>query len=197
MAHWPPEATGQLKTWDEEPDTRLTIPEIFSTRSYVIMGVAGTGKSTVGDAIAHALGLAFVEGYASPPLSNLQRTAAGIPLTDADRSPWLETLAARLRAAEQAGAGLVMACSALRRSYRELLRTGAAGIIFIYLHGDRELLAGRLAQRRDHFMPPSLLDSQLAALEPPAPDEDAWAYDISLAPRAIVTAVLERAAART
>ncbi len=161
------------------------------------MGVAGTGKSTVGAALAHALGLSFVEGDAYHPASNLQRMAAGIPLTDADRSPWLEALAGRLRAAEQASAGLVMACSALKRTYREVLRTAAAGITFIYLHGDRELLAGRLAQRRDHFMPPSLLDSQLAALEPPARDEDAWGYDVSLPPREIVAAVLKRAAART
>ena len=166
-------------------------------RSYVVMGVAGAGKSTVGAALAHALGREFVEGDAYHPASNVQRMAAGIPLTDADRAPWLEALAARLRAAEEVGAGLVMACSALKRSYREVLRAGADGITFIYLHGDRGLLAGRLAQRRDHFMPPSLLDSQLAALEPPASDEDAWAYDISLAPREIVAAVVERVAAGT
>jgi gluconokinase len=160
------------------------------------MGVAGTGKSTVGAALAHALGVAFVEGDAYHPARNVQRMAAGIPLTDADRSPWLNALAARLREAEATGAGLVMACSALKRSYREVLRAGAASVTFIYLHGDRELLAARLARRHQHFMPASLLDSQLAALEPPTPDENAWAYDIGLSPPAIVAALLERIAAR-
>ncbi len=156
------------------------------------MGVAGTGKSTVGAALALALGLAFVEGDAYHPASNVQRMAAGIPLTDADRAPWLNTLAARLREAGQVGAGVVMACSALKRSYREVLRGGSAGVIFIYLHGDRGLLARRLAQRHQHFMPASLLDSQLAALEPPTPEERAWTYDIGLSPRSIVASLLER-----
>lgn len=156
------------------------------------MGVAGTGKSTVGAALAHALGLAFVEGDAYHPATNVQRMAAGIPLTDADRSPWLDALAARLREAEQAGAGLVMACSALKRSYREVLRAGAASVTFIYLHGDQGLLAKRIAQRHQHFMPASLLESQLAALEAPTTEECAWAYDIGLNPRAIVASLLER-----
>jgi gluconokinase len=175
---------------------RVTMQAIGAPQSYVVMGVAGTGKSTVGAALAQALGLDFVEGDAYHPASNLQRMAAGIPLTDADRSPWLDALAARLRAAEAAGAGLVMACSALKRSYREVLRAGTAAVTFIYLHGDRQLLVERLARRRDHFMPPSLLDSQLAALEPPAPDEDAWACDVRLIPREIVASLLERIAAR-
>jgi gluconokinase len=160
------------------------------------MGVAGTGKSTVGAALAHALGVAFVEGDEFHPARNVQRMKAGMPLTDADRSPWLAALAARLREAEETGAGLVMACSALKRSYREVLRAGAAGVTFIYLHGDRTLLAERLAQRHQHFMPASLLDSQLAALEPPAPEEGVWACDIGLSPRAIVAALVERMAAK-
>ncbi|HEX9473802.1 MAG TPA: gluconokinase [Steroidobacteraceae bacterium] len=170
----------------------MTESGILGARSYVVMGVAGTGKSTVGSALALALGLAFVEGDAYHPARNVQRMAAGIPLTDADRSPWLNALAARLQEAEHAGTGLVMACSALKRAYREQLRGGAAGVTFIYLHGDRELLARRLAQRHQHFMPASLLESQLAALEPPTPDEGAWTYDISLSPRAIVASLVER-----
>ncbi len=153
-------------------------------------------KSAVGSALANALGAAFVEGDAYHPASNVQRMAAGIPLTDADRLPWLHALAARLRKADETGAGLVMACSALKRSYRDVLRAGAANLTFIYLHGDRELLAARLAQRLVHFMPPSLLESQLAALEAPASDEGAWAYDIRLAPREIVAAVLACIAAK-
>jgi len=156
------------------------------------MGVAGAGKSAVGSALAYALGVAYVEGDAYHPATNVQRMASGIPLTDADRLPWLHALAARLRDAEEAGAGLVMACSALKRSYREVLRAGAVRVTFIYLHGDRELLAGRLAHRKDHFMPPSLLESQLQALEPPTPDEDSWAFDVQLSPHEIVAAVLER-----
>jgi gluconokinase len=159
------------------------------------MGVAGTGKSTVGAALADALGMAFVEGDAYHPETNVQRMAAGIPLTDADRLPWLQALAARLREAEETGAGLVMTCSALKRYYRDVLRAGTVDVTFIYLHGDRALLAERLAQRPRHFMPASLLDSQLAALEPPAHDEDAWAFDVQLNPREIVAAVLERIAA--
>ena len=172
----------------------MRTPEIKGRRSFVIMGVAGTGKSTVGAALAHALGLAFVEGDAYHPATNVQRMAAGIPLTDADRAPWLNALAARLRAAEQAGTGLVMACSALKRSYREVLRAAATGVTFIYLCGDRGLVAERIAQRHAHFMPPSLLDSQLAALEPPTPDEGAWACDIALGPGDIVASLVERIA---
>jgi len=159
------------------------------------MGVAGAGKSAVGAALAKALGVTFVEGDAYHPAMSVQRMAAGIPLTDADRLPWLQALAARLREAEEAGTGLVVTCSALKRSYREVLRTGSASVKFIYLHGDRELLAMRLAQRREHFMPPSLLESQLVALEPPTPEEEAWAYNVRCSPREIVAAVIERISA--
>ncbi|HMI36501.1 MAG TPA: gluconokinase [Steroidobacteraceae bacterium] len=174
----------------------MTIAADSAIRSYVVMGVAGAGKSAVGAALADALGMAFVEGDAYHAPTNVQRMAAGIPLTDADRLPWLQALAARLRESGETGAVLVMACSALKRSYRDMLRAGAANLTFIYLHGDRELLAARLAQRLEHFMPPSLLESQLAALEPPAPEENAWAYNVRLAPREIVATVLERIAAQ-
>jgi gluconokinase len=160
------------------------------------MGVAGAGKSAVGAALADALGVAFVEGDAYHPARNVQRMAAGIPLTDADRRPWLHALAARLREAGETGTGLVMACSALKRSYREVLRAAAARVTFIHLHGARELLAARLAQRQEHFMPPSLLESQLAALEPPAHDEDAWAYDVGLSLTMIVASLVDRIAAQ-
>jgi len=162
----------------------LTIAADSVIRSYVVMGVAGAGKSAVGAALADALGMAFVEGDAYHPPTNVQRMAAGIPLTDADRLPWLQALAARLRESDETGAGLVMACSALKRSYRDMLRAGAANVTFIYLHGDRELLAARLAQRPEHFMPPSLMESQLAALEPPAPEEETPGLTTSVSPRA-------------
>ncbi len=141
------------------------------TGLYVIMGVSGAGKTTIGSALARALGVEFLEGDLLHPSSNVQRMAAGIALTDNDRRPWLIAIAQRLRGAKQSGIGLVVACSALKRSYRDLLRSrGAADVQFVYLAGDRPLIAERMAERRDHFMPPGLLASQLASLQEPARD---------------------------
>jgi gluconokinase len=162
---------------------------------YVVMGVAGAGKSLIGSALARALGVDFVEGDAYHPPENVARMAAGIPLTDDDRLGWLRALANRLGEAAAAGEGLVMACSALKRSYRDLLRAGDPTVGFILLHGSEALLAERLAGRRGHYMPPSLLGSQLATLEVPTPDEGAWTCDIAAPPDAIV-AELARLAAR-
>lgn len=159
------------------------------------MGVAGSGKSLIGGALARALDVAFVEGddYHSP--ENVARMASGTPLTDADRLPWLRSVAKRIRDAKSAGTGLVVACSALKRSYRDLLRaeSGAPGLQFVFLKGSRALIAGRLADRRGHFMPPTLLDSQLAALEEPSPDERAWVSNIKDSPEHIVAALVARA----
>ena len=149
------------------------------------MGVSGAGKSLIGASLARALGLEFLEGDAYHPLENVARMSAGIPLTDDDRQAWLAAIAARLAAAG-AETGLVVSCSALKRRYRDVLRAGAAGVQFVYLAGTRVMLEQRLAGRRGHFMPSSLLDSQLAILEPPAPDEDAWVCDISEPPDVIV-----------
>jgi gluconokinase len=159
---------------------------------YVVMGVSGSGKSLIGDGLAHALGVQHVEGDAYHPPANLLRMAAGIPLTDADRQGWLTALADRIAEAKRAGVGLVVSCSALRRRYRDVLRAGASDIRFIYLKGSRELIAARLAVRRGHFMPLSLLDSQLATLEEPWPDERAWVYDIAPAPESIVADIVAR-----
>jgi len=152
------------------------------------MGVSGCGKSSVGRALAAELGTAFVEGDELHPPRNVALMAAGTPLTDEDRRGWLQALAATLAAAVAAGQGLVVSCSALKRSYRDLLRTGAPGLQFIWLHGDPALLAARLHARADHYMPPSLLQSQLDTLEPPAADEAALAVDIALPLPAIVAA---------
>ena len=157
---------------------------------YVVMGVAGSGKSTVGAAFARALGVPFVEGDEYHPAENVGRMSQGIPLTDEDRAGWLRALAARLREARDAGTRLVMTCSALKRSYRDILRAEADDLQFIFLRGPRALIAERLASRRGHFMPPSLLDSQLATLEEPSPDEGAWVCDISQSPQELVTALV-------
>ncbi len=170
------------------------------TGLFVIMGVCGSGKSLIGAKLAHDLDIEFVEGDGLHPSDNVRRMAAGMPLTDDDRHGWLIAIAARLREAKRAGNGLVVSCSALKRSYRDLLRSvGAAEVRFVYLaggpgEGGRALLAERMANRREHFMPPSLLDSQLAILEEPSPDEHAWVCDISAAPHAIVADLVRRAA---
>jgi len=164
------------------------------TGLYVVMGVAGSGKSLIGARLARELHVEFVEGDDLHPPENVRRMAAGIPLTDDDRKGWLMAIAARLREAQREGVGLVASCSALKRSYRDLLRSGAATVQFVYLAGTRALLAERMANRRGHFMPPSLLESQLAILEEPSPDEHAWVCDIRKAPDTIIADLVRRAA---
>jgi gluconokinase len=162
---------------------------------YVMMGVSGSGKSTIGAQLARDLGVEFVEGDDLHPPDNVKHMAAGIPLTDDDRHGWLTAIAARLREAKRAGIGLVVTCSALKRSYRDLLRTaGEADVRFVYLAGSRAVLAARMANRRGHFMPPSLLDSQLAILEEPSADERAWVCDIRETPDTIVGDLVNHAA---
>jgi gluconokinase len=165
------------------------------TGLYVIMGVCGSGKSLIGAQLARELDIEFLEGDDLHPPDNVKRMAAGMPLTDDDRRGWLIAIAARLREAKRAGVGLVVSCSALKRSYRDLLRSvGEGDVRFVYLAGSRALLAERLAQRRGHFMPPALLESQCAILEEPSPDERAWVCDISAPPRAIVAGLVTRSA---
>ena len=165
------------------------------TGLYVIMGVAGSGKSLIGAMLARELAIEFVEGDDLHPPDNVKRMAAGIPLTDDNRRGWLMRIADRLRDAKRAGLGLVVSCSALKRIYRDLLRSvGAPDARFVYLAGSPQLLAERLANRRGHFMPLSLLESQLAILEEPSPDEHAWVCDIRKPPDAIVADLVRRAA---
>lgn len=162
---------------------------------YVVMGITGSGKSTVGAMLAHTLGVDFVEGDDYHPPENVQHMASGIPLTDGDRAGWLRALAIRIREASDAGTGLVVTCSALKRSYRDVLRAAAPDLRFVFLKGPRELISDRLAGRRGHFMPATLLDSQLATLEDPAPDEHAWAFDIGEPAQKIVDDLVVRASA--
>ncbi len=149
--------------------------------SVVVAGVSGSGKSTVGALLAERLELPFVDGDALHPPANVAKMAAGVPLDDADRWPWLDAVGERLGASP-----VVVACSALRRVYRDRLRAAAPGVRFVLLDGSRELLAARTGARADHFMPPALLDSQLATLERPDPDEHVLVYDIAQAPAGIV-----------
>ncbi|GAB3537450.1 gluconokinase, GntK/IdnK-type [Arthrobacter tecti] len=121
----------------------------------VVMGVSGCGKSTVGTLLAQDLGVKFLDGDSLHPPSNVEKMAAGIPLDDVDRQPWLKEIGWRFAAAGEKS--LVIACSALKRSYRDLIRSRAAEAQFVHLHGTAELLAARMAARPGHFMPPSLL----------------------------------------
>jgi gluconokinase len=157
---------------------------------FVVMGVSGCGKSTVGAQLAAALGLDFLEGDSLHPAHNVARMAAGFALSDADREGWLQTLADRIRQARAAGQGLVLSCSALKYAYRDILRQGAPDIFFLYLHGDAALLAARMSARTGHYMPLSLLASQLATLEAPGVGENAQRFDVASRPEDIVTAVL-------
>jgi gluconokinase len=160
---------------------------------YVVMGITGSGKSTVGAILAHRLGVDFIEGDDYHPVENVRRMASGIPLTDDDRAGWLRALASRIREASEAGTGIVLTSSALKRSYREVLRAAAPELQFVFLKGSRALILERLAGRRGHFMPTSLLESQLATLEEPAADEHAWTYDIQAPAQEIVDDLVARA----
>ena len=164
-------------------------------RIYVVMGVAGAGKTVIGTALAQRLGLEFIEGDTYHPAENVARMSAGIPLTDDDRQGWLRALAARIKAAKNAGTGLVLACSALKRSYRAVLRieSGADDLQFIFLRGPRAVVAERLAARRGHYMPASLMESQFQTLEEPLPNEGVWVCDITESPEDLVAALVRRA----
>ncbi|MDX6347032.1 MAG: gluconokinase [Streptomyces sp.] len=135
----------------------------------VVMGVSGSGKSTVGGLIAQRLGVPYAEADDFHPAANIAKMSAGHPLDDADRAPWLDAIAEWITA--RGGKGGVVSCSALRRRYRDRLRVDAPDLFFLHLDGPRELIAARLAARMEHFMPPGLLRSQFDALEPLDPDE--------------------------
>lgn len=143
----------------------------------VVMGVSAAGKSSVGVALAERLGAAFVDADDLHPRSNRDKMAAGVPLTDEDRWPWLDVVASRL--AHDGAEGTVIACSALRRSYRDRISRIAPGTFFVHLDGDPALLAHRAGARTDHFMPPQLLVSQLATLEPLEIDEPGIRFDVA------------------
>jgi gluconokinase len=156
----------------------------------VVMGVAGSGKTTVGKALAERLGFAFRDGDEFHPAQNVEKMRAGIPLDDSDRAPWLKAIAAwidEMRAARRHG---IVACSALKRAYREVLIGERSDVRLVYLKGSQELIAGRMAARRGHFMPASLLASQFATLEEPRDEEDAIVVSIAPEPPEIIEAIV-------
>ncbi|HEX6627875.1 MAG TPA: gluconokinase [Gemmatimonadaceae bacterium] len=159
------------------------------------MGVAGAGKTVIGSRLAAALGAEFVEGDSYHPPANIGKMAAGVPLNDEDRQGWLHAIGGRIRRANDTGEIVVVSCSALKRSYRDIIRSDAGRVRFIFLRGERELISSRMRGRKGHFMPPSLLDSQLSTLEEPSPDEDVWVVDINESPDEIVATLLARASA--
>jgi carbohydrate kinase (thermoresistant glucokinase family) len=158
----------------------------------VVMGVSGAGKTTVGERVAKDLGWPFIDGDALHPKANIDKMRGGIPLTDADRAPWLAAIGAWMDGQAKAGQPGVIACSALKRAYRDTLRAGRPQVRIVYLRGSQDEIAARLAHRTGHFWPPKLLASQFADLEPPSADENAIVVDIAETPEAVAKAVIDQ-----
>jgi gluconokinase len=152
----------------------------------ILMGVSGAGKTTIGRLLAHTLGWRFLEGDDFHPPANVAKMHAGVPLTDEDRAPWLETLRGVLAEAVARGENVVLACSALRERYRQVLSVDPAQVRWVYLQGAPALIAKRLAARRGHFMPASLLDSQFNVLEEP---REALGVDVSQGMQAVLDTI--------
>jgi gluconokinase len=159
----------------------------------VLMGVSGVGKTEVGTRLAKALGGTFAEGDDYHPPANVEKMRSGVPLTDDDRRPWLETMSREIGRWLDKGDTVVLACSALKQRYRDILQGGREGVRFVYLKGSKELIASRLQQRRGHYMPASLLNSQFAALEEP---DDAITVAVDQTPAAIVAEILKALGSR-
>ncbi|GGS01803.1 gluconokinase [Streptomyces aureoverticillatus] len=164
-----------------------------TTHVVVVMGVAGTGKTTVGPLLAARLGVPYAEGDDFHPEANIAKMSAGTPLTDDDRWPWLDAIGEWAHG--RAGLGGVVSSSALKRAYRDRLRAAAPGIVFVHLTGDRALIEERMSQRKGHFMPTALLDSQFATLQPLGPDEAGVAVDVAGTPEEIADRAAEALAA--
>jgi gluconokinase len=158
----------------------------------VVMGVSGCGKSTIASMLAHRLNWIYEDGDWFHPQSNVRKMHAGEPLTDEDRWPWLHGIAAWIDASRRVGNHGTVACSALKRAYRDILVGERRDVRIVYLKGGRDLIARRMAARDGHFMPPSLLDSQFAALEEPQPDEHPIVVSIVPHPREIVEEIVKR-----
>ena len=156
----------------------------------VVMGVAGSGKSTIGSMLARRLDWQFADANSFHPAANVEKMSRGVPLTDADRHPWLEAIAAWMdRLGREARHGIV-ACSALKRSYRRLLVGAGRDVRIVYLKGEQALIAARMAARSGHFMPVGLLESQFRTLEEPGADENPLVVSIAAPPQDLVDAIL-------
>ncbi len=166
--------------------------EAKSPCALIVMGVSGAGKSTVGEALAARLGWRYEDGDAFHPESNVAKMRAGHPLTDEDRWPWLRAIADEIDRVCKAGGHVIIACSALRRTYRDVLLHGRNDVRLVFLDGSEPLIGDRLSQRKGHFMPPGLLASQFATLEPPATDEHAVRVSIDAPVETIVNDVLNQ-----
>jgi gluconokinase len=162
---------------------------MISVMITIVMGVSGSGKSTIGEGLAARLGQPFIDGDSLHPAANREKMAHGIPLDDADRRPWLEAIVDEMDRHRKRGESLVLACSALKRRYREFLRNGHDDVRFVYLHAPREVLAERLGHRSGHFFDPRLLDSQLATLEEPSADE-ALRVDVGATPADTIECII-------
>lgn len=158
---------------------------------WVVMGVSGAGKSEIGARLAAELGVPFLEGDGFHPPENVAKMSAGTPLDDADRAGWLEMLRGEISAARERGEGLVLSCSSLKRRYRDLLRDGDPQLRFVHLHGEREILEQRMRTRPGHYMPASLLDSQLRDLEPLQADEAGVRLDLTESPQQLINTILQ------
>ena len=166
----------------------MTTLPVLEKPLIVVMGVAGSGKTTIASGLAEKLGVPFVEGDSLHPIANVKKMAGGIPLTDEDRWPWLRAIGERMEVERLTGHGVVVSCSALKHAYRDCLRKEVHGKVhFILLDGSRDLISARMKKRKGHFMPAALLDSQFATLEKPTPDEHAVILDISQAIPALLT----------
>lgn len=153
-----------------------SMQQTFTPHVVVVMGVSGTGKTTIGRLLAARLGIPYAEGDDFHPPANIGKMTAGTPLTDEDRRPWLDAVGEWAHG--RAGLGGVVSCSALKRAYRDRLRAAAPGVVFVHLTGDRALIEDRMAHRQGHFMPAALLDSQFATLQPLEADEAGVAVDV-------------------
>ena len=161
------------------------------SRVVVIMGVSGSGKTTVAERVARALGWMFQEGDKLHPAANVAKMAAGRPLDDADRAPWLAIIAEWIDARLHTGHNAIITCSALKRSYRDRIGNGKPGVQIVYLHGDRATLEAHINGRHHEFMPPTLLDSQLATLEEPTPEEHVIRVDVESSVERTVADVIQ------
>jgi gluconokinase len=156
------------------------------------MGVSGSGKSTIAEHLAARLGWRYVDGDLFHPPANVAKMSAGYPLTDEDRWPWLRTIAAEIDRLAAAGTRAVVACSALKRAYRDILAHGRDDVRIVFLDGTKDLIAKRLAARKGHFMPPGLLDSQFKTLEPPQPSEQPITVSIDASVDGIVNDIVRQ-----